>query len=157
MEAVHQSRRGSAVAADVLFPDVRPLLDEERFRNLLVLERERAELCKRHMLLVQIDVSGLIAYEFHEDTMRLILSGLFSTTWGNDLKGWFDGNRMIGIIFPNLDKATIETVFTKVKNAVEDILSDGCYPAVTVSRIVFPVGGNISPTVSQASASLISR
>jgi hypothetical protein len=141
MEAVQQFRSTRTVVEGLVFPETHPLINEERFRNLLILERERAELCKRQMLLVQIDISRSAEDGCIDATMRVILPALFSSTRGNDLKGWLDANRMMGIIFPNLDRKTIDIVFNKIQAAVGGVLSTGRYPMVPVSRMIFPRAG----------------
>jgi hypothetical protein len=138
MEMVQQVLHPSVTAAGEQCPQERSLLDEERFRNLLALECERAELCKRQILLMQIDLSGLAGREFHEHTARVILSALYSKTREKDLKGWLDANKILGIIFPNLDPRTAGIVLRKIRATIGEALGVGLYPAVTVSHSIFP-------------------
>jgi hypothetical protein len=142
MKTVQQVQQSSVTTSGLIFTESRSVLNEEQFTSILLLEREKAELRDQETLLAQIDLSGLTDHSCYENMMNLILSSLFSATREKDLKGWLDFNRILGIIFPHIDKTNAEIVLKRIKTIIEDILTVGPYPSVQPARPLNPPQGD---------------
>lgn len=127
------------ITSNLIFPAETQVLDEKQFRNILVSEWEKAELCNKAFLLTLVDISGLVEDDHYSGTACDLIHAVYSVTRAIDLKGWFDKNKIIGIIFHNLDSRTMDIVLNKLKATVGGIVESCRHPLVPVSHFIYPL------------------
>jgi lipopolysaccharide/colanic/teichoic acid biosynthesis glycosyltransferase len=108
------------------------------FRSMLVMERKRTERSNRPFMLIRIDISQLpIGGDSVEATNRIIRR-IGVITRETDVRGWFSGGRVIGIIITDFCEMSADLIFEKVKQAVEAMLSPSQAGLVSMTKDIFP-------------------
>jgi len=71
---------------------------QEHFLRLLAMEEKRTERSNETFMLMLIDISRLIQWCYTPKTMKKLLKTIHSATRDTDIKGWYNLNKIIGII-----------------------------------------------------------
>lgn len=113
---------------------------ESYFREMLYLERRRAERSKKPFLLMLVNLGNTPDKENHIDFTRRLTNSLNSTTREIDLKGWYADNQIIGIIFFDRSSKDIDLINEKVLGGFNrsGVLDSNLYNKVTISYHPFP-------------------
>jgi hypothetical protein len=110
---------------------------EEHFRTMLIMEQKRAQRYNTPCMLMLIDAALLFQCRKFRKIFRKLMSAIDESTRETDIKGWYDINRIIGIIFTEFEIETVELIVNKVKTSLaEAIPSD--LSLVQVSYLIFP-------------------
>lgn len=94
------------------------LYREEYFREALSLERKRTERSGTSFLLMAIYLDALGGASTGSARLGALLEALAASTREIDTKGWLEGEKTLGIIFPDTNAARKETVLRKITAAV---------------------------------------
>jgi exopolysaccharide biosynthesis polyprenyl glycosylphosphotransferase len=111
------------------------------FQHMLRIERKRTERSKEPFLLMLIDISGLLDKQPHHAVMvrmNAVLSGCFRET---DIKGWYEKDRVIGIIFTQMssvDENSLDSIFRKLNDRCCEKLDAAWVKKISVSFHIFP-------------------
>jgi lipopolysaccharide/colanic/teichoic acid biosynthesis glycosyltransferase len=89
-----------------------------------------------------LDSSDLLKVGNHEGTLDKVLRALSQATRDTDIKGWYNREGVIGIIFTEIaaveEKSVVRFLSTKVTDALYDALSVGQINQIRLSFHVFP-------------------
>lgn len=92
-----------------------------QFHHLLRIERKRTSRSKKPFLLALLDISPLESEKHYSDTIEKIKEILISCTRETDILGWYENDRIMGVIFTEMariDNAMIENIFRKVRTKI---------------------------------------
>ena len=114
------------------------LFEEEYFRYILQLEVKRSERSKRPFLLLHIDMSRLVQNYNAVQTIKDVISEIFSVTRETDIKGWVRSEEVLGIIFLEYDNESDEIISKKINDSLKELLDPSEYSLISVNSIKFP-------------------
>ena len=111
------------------------------FHHLLRIERHRTERSGKPFLLLLLDISALRAERRPKEILDRLHSALRSTLRETDISGWYDPDRVIGVIFTEMisvDRPSIEGVFRKIHGRLNEKLPKELVDKIAVSFHIFP-------------------
>jgi lipopolysaccharide/colanic/teichoic acid biosynthesis glycosyltransferase len=108
------------------------------FLNMLSLERKRTERSRRQFCLMLLNLERFHQLAEKRQITQQIKHLLKSFTREVDIKGWYDSDSVVGIIFPETDRAHAEFIELKLRQNMEDILHKDKSDNVIISIHVFP-------------------
>jgi len=114
---------------------------ETHFLHLLRVERKRTERSKNPILLALLDLSELATASPHQEISDKIKSALNRSLRETDMRGWYEHNRVMGIIFTemaSIDETSIDNVFRKIHDRLCERLDAAWIKKINVSFHVFP-------------------
>ena len=94
-----------------------------QFHHLLRIERKRASRSKKPFLLALLDISTLESEKHYGYTIEKIKEVLLSCTRETDILGWYENDRIMGVIFTEMarvDKTMIENIFRKIRMKIDE-------------------------------------
>ena len=119
-----------------------------RFHHLLRIERRRTERSGKPFLLLLVDISALPAELRPAGTMDKLHSAIKSALRETDIRGWYDHDRVIGIILTemaSLDRPSIGGIIRKIHDRLSEKLDAELISKINVSFHVYPeTNGSIS-------------
>jgi hypothetical protein len=123
---------------DILEKDL--FYPEEYFQKLLINERKRTERFGRPFMLILLDVGCLFKDSQKERGVVLqnLTFALNSSTREIDSKGWYMMDRLIGIICPEIYKATNTWVVDKIRQKLISFLDIKEAVAIKLYCIMYP-------------------
>lgn len=111
------------------------------FQYMLSIERGRTERSQKPFLLFLLDVSQLVGKESRRDVLRNINLALDSSLRGVDIRGWYERDKVIGVIFTELtftDLRRMDILISRVYERFCQCLSPEWIKMITISYHVFP-------------------
>ncbi len=121
---------------------------QSHFLHMLRIERQRTERSKRPFLLALLDVSSLAARQPYKKNLEKIKSALSSALRETDIRGWYENDRIIGVIFTemtSLDGPSIEGVFRKLNDRLCEKLDKELIDKISITFHIYPeTNGQIS-------------
>jgi exopolysaccharide biosynthesis polyprenyl glycosylphosphotransferase len=111
------------------------------FQHMLRIERKRTERSKEPFLLMLLDISGLLEKHPNSAVMEKIHSILSSCFRETDIKGWYNENRVIGIIFTQMssvDEHSLDSIFRKLNDRCGEKLDPAWIKKIAVSFHIYP-------------------
>lgn len=118
------------------------------FHHLLRIERRRTERSKKPFLLMLLDISRLIAEQPIKKAFESLNPVLASAFRETDIRGWYDHNRVIGVIFTemaSLDESSLQRVFNKIQSHLNAKFTEALLSKITISFHIYPeMEGNAS-------------
>ena len=120
----------------------RNAFNEEAFRQMLTLERRRADRSRRPFVLVLIDTHA-VPLNGNAPTFRSHLtSTVFDATRETDLIGWYEEGLVFGVIFTELNfdgnNSVAEIVKAKIERALAENIDAAFKSGLVVTAHVFP-------------------
>jgi lipopolysaccharide/colanic/teichoic acid biosynthesis glycosyltransferase len=118
---------------------------QSHFNHLLRIERHRTERSKKPFLLLLLDLSSLNAKQLNKDTIEKIKSALSDSLRETDIRGWFERDRIIGVMFTEmefLDESSIGSVVRKIYNRFSEKLDPAIIFKISISFHVYPETNN---------------
>jgi exopolysaccharide biosynthesis polyprenyl glycosylphosphotransferase len=118
------------------------------FHHLLRVERRRTDRSKRPFLLLLLDLSHLIAEQPRKEILGKLNPALASALRETDIRGWYDHDRVIGVIFTemaSLDEPSIKRVFRKIHSRLSEKFAEELLKKINISFHLYPeTQGHIS-------------
>ena len=111
------------------------------FHHLLRIERHRTERSGKPFLLMLLDISALTAEQRAQGNLDKLQSNLKSALRETDIRGWYEPDRVIGVIFTEMmtvDRPTIERIFRKIRDRLAQNLLKEMLDKIDISFHVFP-------------------
>jgi lipopolysaccharide/colanic/teichoic acid biosynthesis glycosyltransferase len=111
------------------------LFAEGAFHDLLEIERKRAERSKRPFMLLLMSINGL------PKTKKLVTklgTAVTASCRSIDIKGWYEHNRVIGIIYTEIVPEKKGLVIEKIRKNLRDSLSEIEATKVGITCVFFP-------------------
>jgi lipopolysaccharide/colanic/teichoic acid biosynthesis glycosyltransferase len=127
--------------ADRLLEADHTFLAEDAFRSILRLERKRTERSGKPFLLMLLDVEGIRGSRYKEPLLFDAACSLFATAREVDIKGWYEHDRVMGIIFAEISgvrERVIGRIFTKAYQALIHHIGLEMANKMRMSMHVFP-------------------
>ncbi len=112
-----------------------------RFHHLLRIERRRTERSGKPFLLLLLDISALTAELRPEGVLDKFHSAFRSALRETDIRGWYDHNRVIGVILTemaSLDGPSIGGIIRKIQGRLNEKLGGELVGRIGVSFHIFP-------------------
>ncbi len=120
----------------------RMALNEEAFRQMVVVERKRTERSGKPFLLMLLTVGNQEDPGKARAALGGTLSALLQSTRQTDVIGWYKKHATIGVVFTGFsidDRNNIlSTILTKVSNTLRDHLPPAQFSQLSVSFHFFP-------------------
>ena len=111
------------------------------FHHLLRIERHRTERSGKPFLLLLLDISALPAERRPKEILDKLHSALRSALRETDIRGWYDPDLVIGVIFTEMisvDRPSIEGIFRKIHGRLGEKLTKELLDKIAISFHVFP-------------------
>lgn len=128
--------------------DIEPHVEEEypfyhksQLHHMIRIEQKRTDRSKKPFLLLLLDISAFTAKERHKETLEKIKSVLSSSLREADVKGWFDHNKIIGVIFPEIaliNANAIERIIHKIHARFCEKLNPELVKKFSLSFYIYP-------------------
>ena len=130
-------------------------LPQERFLRMLTLERKRTERSHQPFILMMLESEELITGAV---TIEKVLESLDSASRETDIKGWYRGSSVIGVLFTELGgseaSSAVTTLSRKVATALGRTLTSDQLEEIRLSFHVYPenwesdgTGGSADPAL----------
>jgi lipopolysaccharide/colanic/teichoic acid biosynthesis glycosyltransferase len=127
--------------ADRLLDEGHTFLGEDAFKSILRLERKRTERSGKPFVLMLLNVEEITGLDGRDPLLFEAASSLFTAAREVDIKGWYEHDGIIGVIFAEIsgvhDKVTGK-IFTKVYRALCRQVGLETANKVKISMHVFP-------------------
>jgi lipopolysaccharide/colanic/teichoic acid biosynthesis glycosyltransferase len=121
---------------------------KSHFHRLLRIERQRTERSRKPFLLALLDISNVVAGKHDQENLEKIKSALASALRETDIQGWYDYNRIIGVIFTEMASLvgpSIEGVSRKIHERFSEKLDLELLEKISISFHIYPeMTGQIS-------------
>jgi len=114
---------------------------ESLFQHMLRIERQRTERSKRPFLLALLELTNLASGPSFNKNFEKIKSALTSALRETDIRGWYENDHVVGIIFTemtSLDAVSIEGVFRKLHERLREKLDDELVDKISITFHVYP-------------------
>ena len=114
---------------------------EPTFHHKLSLERKRAKRSKTHFLLVLLHVEELLIRPDNRRFIKKIENALSSCVRETDIKGWYQQDKIISIIFTeiaNIDEITKEKILLKLQDKLFEALGPEAVQMIRFAYSIFP-------------------
>ncbi len=125
-----------------LFPTQPEVLGETTFQNLLRLERKRVERSGRRFVLMLLETGSLIRDSGRRHAFNTLLATLLRSTRETDLRGWYESERIFGIIFTEVSGTAcgqvLQALLEKTGKALCSALSVEQINEVKLSFHIYP-------------------
>ena len=115
--------------------------DQSHFRYMLRVERMRTERSKKPFLLLLLDISRLIETAQDIEKINKIKESLNPSLREVDIRGWYNNNRIIGVLFTettSLDEVFIDTIINKIYNIFIERLDPKWLKKISITFHIFP-------------------
>lgn len=114
--------------------------------TVLRLERKRTERSHRRFVLMLLDACGLLKTDDSRETFYKVIEVLSRSIRETDIKGWYEDNAVMGVIFTELGaadgKLVANALLTKVISALSTVLSIEQINEIKLSFHVYPEHSN---------------
>ncbi len=111
---------------------------EDYFREVLYLERKRSERSRKPFFLMLIDFRGIDDGTEKSTVMKGAAAVLSSLTRETDLKGWYDYDSVMGVIFTEIEETDKDSLRHKMDRHLRHALNREQLSSIEVSWYVFP-------------------
>ena len=111
-----------------------------QFHHMLRIERKRISRSKKPFLLTLVDISAIESGKHHGYMIEKMKEILISCTRETDIMGWYENNRIMGIIFTEMacvDRKSIEKITRKIRKKIDDNLNAELANKIVISPHVF--------------------
>ncbi|MEI7635698.1 MAG: sugar transferase [Syntrophus sp. (in: bacteria)] len=111
------------------------------FHQMLSLERSRTERSGEPFLLLLLDIFALKAEKHAEQILDKLQPALKCALRETDINGWYDDNRIIGIIctgMKTIDQRAIGKILSKIRGQFGEILTPELIDRIVISVHVYP-------------------
>jgi lipopolysaccharide/colanic/teichoic acid biosynthesis glycosyltransferase len=99
------------------------LMPEPQFRKALALEQKRAERSRRRFILMLLESDSLLKGGTTREAVYRAIHALVTATRETDIKGWYQAESVIGVIFTELGAAEGHSVANALMSKVTQALS----------------------------------
>jgi len=117
----------------------RDILSQEAFLKVISLERRRTERSRKPFLLMLLDMGDHLPRTVVEKNTRRLLKALGAATRETDIAGWYENNRVMGVMFTEIGPEDRESIVSTMMSRLSDILrSRMALEQLRISFHVFP-------------------
>lgn len=135
--AVKPHKTGNRVI-DQLHDQNTDLYVEEYFQKILTRERRRTERSRKPFILMIVEINNVVPKDRKIHLIKRVANALFSSTREIDLKGWYEHNYRIGVIFTEINGMDKEIVKDKSRSKLCGQLSSEDCSNIEITYHLFP-------------------
>jgi exopolysaccharide biosynthesis polyprenyl glycosylphosphotransferase len=138
------SQLASRTEADVAYT----FYSKSHFDHMLRVERKRTERSKTPFLLLLLDISAILEKHRTKELVGKIQSILASCLRETDIRGWYEHNRIIGVIFTemmSLNENTIDGIFRKIHDRFTEQFDPEWIKTMRVNFHIYPETNGKTP------------
>jgi len=98
------------------------------FHHMLRMERKRTERSPKPFLLMLLDLSGLQNRRQNNNVYEKLKSTLVSCSRETDILGWYENNKVMGVIFTEMtsvEENAVERIFVKLHDGISKTINAG--------------------------------
>ncbi len=115
------------------------LYSQELFRDLLVLERKRAERSKHQLFFVALDIKdALTSTRTDIEVVGAVIKAITKATREIDIKGWYENPVCIGIIYTEVSIDACEQILNKIRHELAQALDIDMVSRIGITYTTFP-------------------
>jgi exopolysaccharide biosynthesis polyprenyl glycosylphosphotransferase len=133
---VKNSRNRSS--APTVFDEEFGFFSEGCFQEMLIMERKRTERTKKPFLLMLLDIHKLAKSRDYSVILKKISQMLCDSTRDIDVKGWYESDHIIGIIYHEVSQNNEQVIVNKITTNLEAILEPVLVDLIDITWIKFP-------------------
>jgi lipopolysaccharide/colanic/teichoic acid biosynthesis glycosyltransferase len=115
---------------------------EDYFHAILNLEKKRTERSGNHFLLMLINIKKIYKKPVPNEIIATIGDAIISLTRETDIKGWYERNALLGIIFTESNGTDKDILKNKFQNHLSGVMDEAQMAKIKISFHVFPEEGN---------------
>jgi lipopolysaccharide/colanic/teichoic acid biosynthesis glycosyltransferase len=120
----------------------REILSQTAFHRVISIERRRTERSRKPFLLMLLDMGNHLSSETSGKNVNKLLAALAVATRETDIPGWYENDRIVGVMFTEIcfdDRETIvSTMIARLSDILHNNLSLEQFNRVSISFHVFP-------------------
>ncbi len=120
----------------------REILSQTAFHRVISIERRRTERSRKPFLLMLLDMGNHLSSETSGKNVNKLLAALAVATRETDIPGWYETDRIVGVMFTEIcfdDRETIvSTMIARLSDILRNNLSLEQFNRVSISFHVFP-------------------
>ena len=120
----------------------REILSQTAFHRVISIERRRTERSRKPFLLMLLDMGNHLSSETKGKNVQKLLTALAVATRETDIPGWYENERIVGVMFTEIcfdDRETIvSTMIARLSDILRNNLSLEQFNRVSISFHVFP-------------------
>jgi lipopolysaccharide/colanic/teichoic acid biosynthesis glycosyltransferase len=120
---------------------------EEYFHELLAFERRRNERSGRPFLVMIVDFTGISDLKIRHDAIQTVMSALSLNTRTTDIKGWYWGDKVLGVIMTEMQVLEKEPLQGKILQCLQTGLCKEWLDLIEVSFQQYPQDGQVGHKV----------
>src|ERR1700722_4862032 len=98
------------------------LVSEECFAQMLHVEQKRTERSGKCLVLMLLDLGGFLATKQPSGTVEKVLVALSLSTRETEVKGWYKGTSILGVVFTEIAQAHAQSVSDLLLKKVRELL-----------------------------------
>jgi len=111
---------------------------QEFFREMLVLERKRTERSKKPIMLVMLHIQNLTPLISRHSFVKNMSHVITNSAREIDVKGWYEFDRCIGIIYTEISESGKDNVVKKILDNIKKSFGQEKGNLVDVTYSIFP-------------------
>ena len=120
----------------------REILSQKAFHRVISIERMRTERSRKPFMLMLLDMGDHLPSETVGKTLGRLVAALSTSTRETDVAGWYETDRIVGVMFIEIsveDRQTVvSTMISRVSEILRNHLSLEQFNRVSFSFHVFP-------------------
>src|SRR5581483_6205863 len=119
---------------------------EDYFNERLCFERQRSERSKRPFMLMLLEIKGFSGKE-KKELMKKVAMVLSSSTRDTDLRGWYQYDHIVGVLFTEVSDIERDLIKNKIDRSLCDELESEQVSRIEISFHVFPEDSSKGPSL----------
>ena len=129
-------------ARDIEGPEEREILTQKAFRRVISIERMRTERSRKPFLLMLLDMGDHLPTETDGKYLGKLLTSLSTSTRQTDVAGWYQNDRIVGVMFIEIcleeREKIMNTMVSRVSEILRNHLTTEQFKRVSFSFHIFP-------------------
>jgi len=115
------------------------IYSQEIFRDLLVHERKRSERSKNQLFFVALNIKEVLTGNRSDiKVINTIIKSITRASREIDIKGWYESQECIGIIYTEVTGNAYDQILNKIRNEFSQSLNDALSAKISITYTLFP-------------------
>ena len=128
---------------NTLYDSVYGCYREECFHELLAFERRRHERSRRSFLVMTLDFTHITDLKIRHEVVQTVMNALVMHTRSTDIKGWYWGDKVLGVIMTEMQIIEKETLQGKILQYLQTGLRQEWLDVIGISFHQYPEDGRL--------------
>lgn len=135
----HFPRVELGIKNNIVFDEEFGFYTEDYFREMLATERKRTERSQKPILLVMLNIEKILDKFPRKSVLSRVSNVLADSTREIDIKGWYEFNRSIGIIYTEIIRSGKDRILQKVHDNLCTAFGPDIAEKIEVTFAMFPL------------------